>query len=282
MRIVHIMDRTKLVDATVHTVLKNMSEGILLVAFIVFLFLFTWRTTVIVASVIPLSFLFAIIMLRIQGLPANLISLGALDFGLLLEGTLVIVEVVYVALLAKSEQLGPRYSSLARGGIIKKSAGAVASHIFFAQIILIVALIPIFSFQKVEGKMFSPLAFTLGFAVLGALLFTFTLVPVLSSMLLKRNVREKNNWFVRVIYNGSSALFDRFHAHSKWVMGIACGVAIVGLSLFHCLGSEFLPQLTEGSIYIRSTLPQSIALDESVGLAHARRRKLMAYHAIGR
>mgnify|MGYP002225778626 CR=1 FL=1 len=100
------MDRTRLVDATVHTVIGNMLEGVLLVSFIVFLFLFNWRTTVIVASVIPLSFLFAITMLRIQGLPANLISMGALDFGLLLEGTLVITEVVFVALLQKSQERG--------------------------------------------------------------------------------------------------------------------------------------------------------------------------------
>ena len=147
-----------------------MIEGILLVAFIVLIFLCNWRTTVIVVSVIPLSFLFAIIMLRIQGLPANLISMGALDFGLLLEGTLVIVEVIFVALLKKSQQLGNQFKGYSKGGIIKKSAGGVASHIFFAQIILVVALFPIFSFQKVEGKMFSPLAFTLVYALLESLI----------------------------------------------------------------------------------------------------------------
>ena len=128
------MDRTRLVDATVHTVIGNMLEGVLLVSFIVFLFLFNWRTTVIVASVIPLSFLFAITMLRIQGLPANLISMGALDFGLLLEGTLVITEVVFVALLQKSQERGKYFGRYAKSGLIKKSAGSVASHIFFAQI----------------------------------------------------------------------------------------------------------------------------------------------------
>ena len=151
-KIVPFMDRTRLVDATVHTVIGNMLEGVLLVSFIVFLFLFNWRTTVIVASVIPLSFLFAITMLRIQGLPANLISMGALDFGLLLEGTLVITEVVFVALLQKSQERGKYFGRYAKSGLIKKSAGSVASHIFFAQIILVVALFPIFSFQKVEGK----------------------------------------------------------------------------------------------------------------------------------
>lgn len=116
-KIVPFMDRTRLVDATVHTVIGNMLEGVLLVSFIVFLFLFNWRTTVIVASVIPLSFLFAITMLRIQGLPANLISMGALDFGLLLEGTLVITEVVFVALLQKSQERGSTSAVMPKAGL---------------------------------------------------------------------------------------------------------------------------------------------------------------------
>lgn len=151
-----VIDRTKLVDNTVRTVSKNIVEGILLVSLIVFIFLYNWKSTFIVASVIPLSFLFAVIMLKIQGLPANLISMGALDFGLLLEGTLVIVETVFVALATMSHKLGPeRFAKLNKMEVIKESAGSVASYIFYALIILIVALLPIFSFQKVEGKMLS-------------------------------------------------------------------------------------------------------------------------------
>src|SRR5690554_5833272 len=121
------IDRTDLVNTTVSTVSKNLIEGILLVSFIVFIFLFNWRTTVIVASVIPLSFLFALIMLRIQGLPANLISMGAIDFGLLLEGTLVIVETVFVAMATQAEKLGmKRFNKVSKMGMIKKSAGSVA------------------------------------------------------------------------------------------------------------------------------------------------------------
>ncbi len=157
MKIEPIIDRTELVNTTVYTVSKNLVEGVILVSIIVFIFLYNWRTTFIVASVIPLAFLFAIIMLRIQGLPANLISMGALDFGLLLEGTLVIVENVFVALEHKAKKIGlQRFNKISKLGIIKKSAGSVASYIFFALLILIVALMPIFSFQKVEGKMFSP------------------------------------------------------------------------------------------------------------------------------
>src|SRR5690606_29309011 len=174
-RIEPFIDRTELVNSTVSTVAKNIVEGIFLVSVIVFVFLYNWRTTVIVASVIPLSFLFAIIMLRIQGLPANLISMGAIDFGLLLEGTLVIVESVFVTMERKSSTVGmPVFNKMSKSGLIRKSAGGVAGYIVFAQIILIVALIPIFSFQKVEGKMFSPLAFTLGYALLGSLILSIT------------------------------------------------------------------------------------------------------------
>src|SRR5690606_27452669 len=120
-------------NTTVHTVSKNLVEGVVLVSVIVFIFLYNWRTTFIVASVIPLAFLFAIIMLKIQGLPANLISMGALDFGLLLEGTLVIVENVFVALEHKAKKIGlRRFNKISKLGIIKKSAGSVASYIFFA------------------------------------------------------------------------------------------------------------------------------------------------------
>ena len=127
-----VVDRTKLVDNTVQTVTKNIIEGVLLVSLIVFIFLYNWKSTVIVASVIPLSFLFAIIMLKIQGLPANLISMGALDFGLLLEGTLVIVETVFVALATMQHKVGAeRFAKMSKMGAIKKSAGSVASYIFF-------------------------------------------------------------------------------------------------------------------------------------------------------
>src|SRR5690606_32770482 len=133
-----VIDRTKLVDNTVHTVTKNLVEGVLLVSLIVFIFLFNWKSTFIVASVIPLSFLFAIIMLKIQGLPANLISMGSLDFGLLLEGTLVIVETVFVAMASLSHKVGPeRFAKMSKLGVIKKSTGSVASYIFFALLILI-------------------------------------------------------------------------------------------------------------------------------------------------
>ena len=266
-KIVAFYDREDLVNLAVKTVTHNLIEGILLVTFIVLIFMADWRTTVIVAVVIPLALLFAFICLRVMGMSANLLSMGAIDFGIIIDGAVVMVEGVFVALDKKAREVG----------LIRNTAKDKAKAVFFSKLIIITALIPIFSFQKVEGKMFSPLAYTLGFALLGALIFTLTLVPVMSSMLLKKNVREKNNRFVHFINTKCSALFDLFYAHRKLTIGLATVIAGVGLWLFSFLGTEFLPQLNEGSIYIRATLPQSISLDESVVLANKMRRKLLTF-----
>lgn len=262
-----VVDRTKLVDNTVKTVSKNLVEGVLLVSLIVFIFLYNWKSTVIVASVIPLSFLFAIIMLKIQGLPANLISMGSLDFGLLLEGTLVIVETVFVALATLSHKVGPeRFAKMSKMGIIKKSAGSVASYIFFALIILIVALLPIFSFQKVEGKMFSPLAFTLGYALLGSLILSLTYVPAMCKLLFTKNMEEKENFVTRFFQKTIFGLYATAFKFKKATIIIF--LAILGICMFKFMnyGSEFLPKLNEGAIYIRATLPNSVNLKESTRL----------------
>jgi len=262
-----VVDRTTLVDNTVKTVSKNIVEGILLVSLIVFVFLYNWKSTFIVASVIPLSFLFAIIMLKIQGLPANLISMGALDFGLLLEGTLVIVETVFVALATMQERVGEaRFAKMSKLGIIKKSAGRVASYIFYALIILIVALLPIFSFQKVEGKMFSPLAFTLGYALLGALILSLTYVPAMCKLLFTKNIVEKENFITRFFHRTIFGMFQTTFRFKKATLITFTGLLALCTVKFMNYGSEFLPQLNEGAIYIRATLPNSVNLEESTRL----------------
>lgn len=277
-QIVTFYDRENLVNLAVHTVSRNLVEGILLVTFIVLIFMADWRTTVVVAVVIPLALLFAFICLRVMGMSANLLSMGAIDFGIIIDGAVVMVEGIFVALDRKAKEVGmPTFNLMSKMGLIRQTAKEKARAVFFSKLIIITALIPIFSFQKVEGKMFSPLAYTLGFALLGALLFTLTLVPVMSSMLLKRNVREKNNFFVRFINGKSVAFFDKCHARRKMSVGIAGIVAVGGLWMFTLLGTEFLPQLNEGSIYIRATLPQSISLNESVQLANKMRARLAAY-----
>lgn len=275
------IDRTELVNATVHTVSKNIVEGILLVSIIVFIFLFDWRTTLIVASVIPLSFLFAITMLRIQGLPANLISMGAIDFGLLLEGTLVVVETVFVAMERKAHHLGmDRFNRMSKVGLIKKSAGSVATYIVFAQIILIVALIPIFSFRKVEGKMFSPLAFTLGYALVGSLLLSITYVPAMCKVLLTKNIEEKENIISRSL---RKKLFDLFLWSNKRRKLTLIGYTVLFLICavkFIFYGSEFIPKLNEGAIYVRATLPNSVNLEESKRLAEEMKARLRQFEEV--
>lgn len=275
------IDRTELVNTTVHTVTKNLIEGVLLVSLIVFIFMYNWRTTVIVASVIPLSFLFAIIMLRIQGLPANLISMGALDFGLLLEGTLVIVEQVFVSLEKKAHKVGmQRFNNMSKMGLIKKSVGSVATYIFFALIILIVALLPIFSFQKVEGKMFSPLAFTLGYALVGSLILSLTYVPAMCKVLLTKNIVEKENMISRFFRENLYKMFQWSEKHRRaTVYGFILLLAVCfGRFMFY--GSEFIPKLNEGAIYIRATLPNSINLDESVRLTKEMKTKLQKFDEV--
>lgn len=271
-----VVDRTKLVDNTVKTVAKNIVEGVLLVSLIVFIFLYNWKSTFIVASVIPLAFLFAIIMLKIQGLPANLISMGALDFGLLLEGTLVIVETVFVALATMQHKVGPeRFAKMSKMGVIKKSAGSVASYIFFALIILIVALLPIFSFQKVEGKMFTPLAFTLGYALLGSLILSLTYVPAMCKLLFIKNIEEKENIISRFCSNVIFKLFTISFKSKTVTIAVFIGLLSVCVVKFMNYGSEFLPQLNEGSIYVRATLPNSINLQESTRLTKEMKNLLM-------
>lgn len=279
-KIVPFLDRTTLVDTTVHTVVRNLTEGILLVSFVVFIFLFNWRTTLIVATVIPLSFLFAVIMLRIQGLPANLISMGALDFGLLLEGTLVIVEIIFVAMEKRSHYLGERFTGTIKSGLIKKSAGSVASSIFFAQIILMVALFPIFSFQKVEGKMFSPLAFTLGYALLGSLILSLTYVPVMCKVLLKKPVKDKTNFISRFFIRVQYKIFEFSSHYRKGTIIAFCGILLLCVVRFMFWGTEFIPNMNEGAIYIRATLPNSVNLDESVKITQQMKTKLRKFDEV--
>lgn len=279
--IVPFIDRSELVETTVKTVTTNIIEGVILVSLIVFIFLYNWRTTLIVASVIPLSFLFAIIMLRIQGLPANLISMGALDFGLLLEGTLVIVEQVFVSLQIKSRLMGRhKFAKVSKLGIIKKSVGKVSTPIFFALFILIVALMPIFSFQKVEGKMFSPLAFTLGYALLGSLILSLTYVPAMCKVLLNKGVNDKESIVSRFFNVQFFKLFKFTDKYRKATLYTFVGLLVICAVKFSYYGTEFLPKLNEGAIYVRATLPVSIHLDESVKLAQEMKEKIRQHDEI--
>lgn len=271
-------DREDLVELSINTVFRNVIEGILLVTLVVFLFMRDWRSTVIVASVIPLALLFAFICLHLGGMSANLLSMGAIDFGIIIDGAVVMVEALFVALSAEARSIGMEaFNIRSKLGMIRTTARGKAKSVFFSKLIIITALLPIFSFQKVEGKMFSPLAYTLGFALLGALVFTMTLVPVLSSMMLRKNISEKRNRFMDFVYRHFDRSFLACHRNSKKAITAAMVVVVAGLSSFVLLGSEFLPQMNEGSIYARATLPQSVSLEESVKLANRFRTVLRSF-----
>jgi heavy metal efflux system protein len=271
-------NRETLINYATHTVLGNLLEGILFVTIIVFLFMAEWRTTLTVVVVIPLALLFAFICLRLKGMSANLLSMGAIDFGIIIDGAVVMVEGIFVSLDHLSRSVGQqRFNRLSKLGLIKNTGLEMGKAIFFSKLIIIIALLPIFSFQKVEGKMFSPLAFTLAFALLGALIFTLTLVPVLASILLKKNVSEKKNFLVTYIHNHAISVFDKLYKHRVLSLSFAGLILLLGVISSRFLGTEFLPQLNEGAIYVRASLPSSISLSQSVELTQQIRSILKSF-----
>jgi cobalt-zinc-cadmium resistance protein CzcA len=277
-RINTFYNREKLIEFCTHTVMHNLAEGILFVTIIVFLFMADWRTTLIVSIIIPLALLFAFICLRLKGMSANLLSMGAIDFGIIIDGAVVMVEGLFVVLDQKAHKEGmTRFNKMAKLGLIKRTGIEMGKAIFFSKLIIITCLLPIFSFEKVEGKMFSPLAYTLGFALLGALIFTLTLVPVLASFLLNKNVKEKHNVVVNFFDNIVMTMFNRAFRNKRMAVIIGGIAVVVGFFCFNFLGSEFLPQLNEGSIYVRANLPLSISLDEGVRLSNKMRRVFMEF-----
>ncbi|MBT1707587.1 CusA/CzcA family heavy metal efflux RND transporter [Fulvivirgaceae bacterium PWU5] len=271
-------DRDVLMTYTTHTVMHNLIEGIIFVTAIVLLFMADWRTTVIVSIIIPLSLLFAFFCLRMKGMSANLLSLGAIDFGIIIDGAVVMVEGLFVALDHTAQHYGmERFNKISKLGLIKRTAAKTGKAVFFSKLIIITALLPIFSFEKVEGKMFSPLAYTLGFALLGALIFTLTLVPVLSSVLLKKNVKEKHTFIVTFFDRIVSKGFRWTFSHKKISLGVAA--LIVGLTLFSTkwMGTEFLPQLNEGALWVEAKMPMSMSLNETVKMVHTLRNELNTF-----
>lgn len=274
-------DRDVLMTYTTNTVMHNLVEGMIFVTAIVLFFMADWRTTLIVSIIIPLSLLFAFLCLRMKGMSANLLSLGAIDFGIIIDGAVVMVEGLFVALDQTAKKYGmEKFNRISKLGLIRKTATQTGKAVFFSKLIIITALVPIFSFEKVEGKMFSPLAYTLGFALLGALIFTLTLVPVMSSVLLRRNVREKHtfvvSFFERIVSRGFNWTFAR-----KKVTLVAVTV-VVGLTLFSLrwMGTEFLPQLNEGALWVEAKMPMSMSLSETVKTVRTLRTELMDFEEV--
>jgi heavy metal efflux system protein len=266
-KIVPFIDRSDLLHFTTHTVLHNLGEGIVLVVIILFLFLGNARGALIVALTIPFSLLFAAICLDLRNIPANLLSLGALDFGMVVDGAVVMVENI-VRHLSHHNETGN--STQQRIG---EAAHEVQRPVFYAIGIIITAYLPIFTLQSVEGRLFRPMAWTVAFALLGALIFSMILAPVLSSFLFAKGAKEWKNPFMEF-------LRSRYRRGATWAIHhqrFTIGVGVVGfiaaayLAFSGVIGSEFLPHLDEGALWVRGTLDQSIGPDASVAIANKAR-----------
>jgi heavy metal efflux system protein len=271
-KLVPHLDRSDLVHYTTHTVLRNLTDGVLLVTLILFLFLGNVRSALIVTITIPFSLLFAAILLDLNHIPANLLSLGALDFGMVVDGSVVMVENI----LRHMEFAGRRTSFLET---IALAAHEVQKPVFFARIIIIVAYLPIFTLQRVEGRLFRPMAWTVAFALLGALLFALVIAPVLCSLLFKGTIKEWRNPVLDLLNRQYRSTLDWCFSHLKFTL--AMGLVMVALMLFlgfsGIVGSEFLPHLDEGAIWVRGTLAPSSGPTAGIELARRARHILASF-----
>lgn len=258
-------DRTNLIQHTVHTVTENLIVGASLVVAILMIFLRNWRAALIVAAIIPLSLLFAFIIMDTRGVSANLISLGAVDFGIIIDSAVVLVEALMVRLALANVATHPTHGGYGwRIKELKNTAIEMGHPILFSKAIIILAFLPIFTFQRVEGKIFSPMAFTLSFALLGAILLTLTLVPALLSFTMRReDMAEKHSAWMHAIQEFYRGFLERIGL-IRWPAVIASvALLTVALMLAPQLGSEFLPKLDEGNIWLTISLPPSTALEKT-------------------
>ncbi|WP_068090173.1 efflux RND transporter permease subunit [Novosphingobium rosa] len=282
-----IYDRTDLIDVTTHTVLENMVFGVVLIFLVQWVFLGTLRSAVIVAATIPFALAFAIIIMVLRGESANLLSVGAIDFGLIVDATVIMVENIFRHLAQPPKQRfaatgaldhqGGIQSFFGKLGIIELSATEVNRAIFFAAAIIIAGFLPLFTLSGVEGHIFGPMAKTYAYAIVGGLIATFTVAPVLSALLLREHEEEKETLIVRAmrrVYDPAIrfALANRIVAlGGMGALLLAAGIAVGGLGL------EFLPKLEEGNFWIRATLPPSISLEEAQTHVNRMRHMLMKY-----
>lgn len=261
-----LYDRSDLVNRTIHTVEKNLVEGAILVVVVLFALLGNWRAAFIVALVIPLSMLFAMTGMNHLGLSGNLMSLGAIDFGLIVDGAVVMVENIIRHLGERQHQLGRRLTVVERTKEVLKSAKEVASPMFFGVVIITVVYVPILALQGIEGKMFKPMAVVVMLALGGALVLALTLMPVLCSFLLGGNIREKDNWLVSVTKRLYTPLLN-FSLRYRWAT-VTPMVALFAFSifLFSRSGSEFIPQLDEGDFTFQFIRSASAGLSASLDM----------------
>jgi len=269
-KLVPHLDRSDLVNYTSRTVLRNLTHGVLLVTLVLFLFLGNVRSALVVAITIPFSLLFASILLDIRQIPANLLSLGALDFGMIVDGSVVMVENI----LRHTETNIGEHKSLVQ--VIGDAAHEVQRPVFFAIFIIITAYLPIFTLQRVEGRLFAPMAWTVAFALLGALVFALVIAPVLCSFLFRGHMKEWRNPVLEFVTRRYRHYLDWCLANQKKVL--AASLVLLAIMLFlgfsGVIGSEFLPHLDEGAIWVRGTLAPSTGPSAGLDLANKARSVL--------
>jgi heavy metal efflux system protein len=270
-KVVPYYDRRALVYTTLHTVFENLSLGMLLVFLILLFFLGSLRVAIIAAINIPLAMFGAFILLYLTGTPANLLSLGAVDFGIIIDSTIIVIENIYRHLtrdtLASEDTLH----------CIRRASVEVGGPMFYSTLIFIVAFLPLFTMKGVEGVIFSPMSHTYAFALTTAILLAVTLTPVLSSFLLRKGMKETENPVWRAFHRFYHHLFVGVLRWPRLTLGVIVLILVAGLSLFPRLGGEFLPKLEEGNIWARATLPLTTSLSNSNDVAGGIRRVFLSY-----
>ncbi len=272
------LDRTNLIDRAINTVKTNLVEGALIVILILVLFLGNLRAGLIVASAIPLSLLFALALMNLFGVSANLMSLGAIDFGLIVDGAVIIVEATLHHLGKK--KIAGKLSQQEMDEAVEGSAGKMMNSAAFGQIIILIVYLPILSLQGVEGKMFRPMAETVSFAILGALLLSLTYIPMMSALFLSKNTGHKNNISDRMMHFFQRIYAPFLHGVLKIkyiVLGISLTLLLVAVIIFKNLGGEFIPTLEEGDYAIEFLLPQGSSLSQTTETILLAERMLMKY-----
>ncbi|WP_338831554.1 CusA/CzcA family heavy metal efflux RND transporter [Bradyrhizobium sp. 27S5] len=268
-KIERIYDRKDLIELTTHTVLHNMVVGILLIVLLQWIFLGDLRSALIVGATIPFALFFAVIILVLRGESANLLSVGAIDFGLIVDATVIMVEAIFRRLsqttaLSDAEQAHISDDTMMgmKSHAILSAAADVSRSIFFAAAIIIAAFLPLFTLSGVEGNIFGPMARTYAYALAGGLLATFTVTPALSAIILPAHIHETETWIVKKLDAIYVPVLNWAIANRKIVMAGAAGLVVMTIIFARFLGLEFLPKLEEGNLWIRATLPPTISLQE--------------------
>ncbi|MCB0639006.1 MAG: CusA/CzcA family heavy metal efflux RND transporter, partial [Lewinella sp.] len=265
-RIEPFLDRSELIASTTRTVRNNLLEGGLIVIFILVLLLGNWRGGLVVASTIPLSLLFAFIMMYLFDVWANLMSLGAIDFGIIVDGAVIIVESV-VFTLTRRVGRQPDPGAAQRDAITRQSAGKMMNAAFFGQLIILIVFAPILALSGVEGKMFQPMALTFGFAMLGAMLLCLTYVPMISAVFIRLPKRRRRNWGDRIVHRLEEAFAPILRGalrHGALVVGGGLFLLAVAVFTFTRMGGEFIPQLDEGDLAFHAIMKPGTALSETI------------------